>query len=81
MPSAQSVLARIFDEMVGEGKPIPDWLVTSRTVLILKGEHYIEEPSEYRPITCLNTMYKAYMAALAETTSTSQTDFPWNKRL
>lgn len=41
----------------------PQWYVKGRTVLISK-EGCTGEPGQFRPITCLNTSYKAFTGAL-----------------
>jgi len=42
--------------MTEEGQ-IPEWLMTGVTILISKDENS-ERPKNYRPITCLPTVYK-----------------------
>ena len=49
----EEMLSGILDQTCGA----PDWLVRGRTVLIPK-EGSTGQPDQYRPITCLNTMYK-----------------------
>ena len=44
---------------------IPEWLVHGRTVLIPK-EGCEGKPEQFRPITCLNTLYKLLTAVLTE---------------
>ena len=42
---------------------LPDWLITSRTILTAKNtDTHLEK--NYRPITCLNTTYKLYTSIL-----------------
>jgi hypothetical protein len=43
----------------------PDFLVQGITYLLPKGRD-CKEPSKYRPITCLCTIYKIYTACIAE---------------
>ena len=45
---------------------IPEFLVQGITYLLLKSRDW-EDPSKYRPITCLYTVYKIYTACIAET--------------
>jgi Reverse transcriptase (RNA-dependent DNA polymerase) len=44
---------------------IPEWLATSRTILIPKNRE-THLPNNYRPIACQNTIYKAYTSILNE---------------
>ena len=44
---------------------IPDFLVQRITYLLPKSQD-CEDPSKYRPITCLCTIYKIYTACIAE---------------
>ena len=44
-------------ELYDNEEAIPQWEVSSRTVLIPKVPNPVQ-PDQYRPITCLNTMYK-----------------------
>ena len=43
---------------------MPSWLVKGRTILIPKNDN--PGASEYRPITCLNVMYKAITGTIKE---------------
>ncbi len=43
---------------------MPDWVVRGRTVMIPK-EGFSGRADQYRPITCLNTLYKETTAILA----------------
>lgn len=64
-PCVHEHLARIFTEYIRGTKPIPSWLVEGRTVLIpKKGD--LSKPQNYRPITCLNTVYKIFTSVLNE---------------
>jgi hypothetical protein len=49
-------LATLFNKLMKEGQ-IPDWLMTGVTVLFPKSEN-TERPKNYRPTTCLPTIYK-----------------------
>lgn len=56
-------LARVFNSWLQEERPIPQWFVEGRTVLIpKKGD--LSQPKNYRPITCLNTCYKIFTRIL-----------------
>jgi len=51
--------------MLKHPKEIETWLVEGRTVLILK-DGCEGKPQQYRPITCLNVMYKLFTAIVRE---------------
>jgi hypothetical protein len=64
-PCVHEHLARIFTEYMRGTRPIPPWLAEGRTVLIpKKGD--LSKPQNYRPITCLNTLYKIFTSVLNE---------------
>ncbi|KAJ8024905.1 hypothetical protein HOLleu_34958 [Holothuria leucospilota] len=48
---------------------LPAWLTTGRTVLMQKDPQKGSQPSNYRPITCLPTMWKIFPGILADTIS------------
>lgn len=61
--STHKHLARIFTSFLSGKEPIPSWLTEGLTVLIpKKGD--LSNPKNYRPITCLNTVYKAFTSIL-----------------
>jgi hypothetical protein len=47
-----------------EPKQMPDWLTTGITYLFLKSDD-TKEPKNYRPISCLSTMYKTLTGIIA----------------
>lgn len=56
-------LARIFTSYIKKEQPIPHWFAEGRTVLLpKKGD--LSDPKNYRPITCLNTVYKLFTTVL-----------------
>ena len=56
-------LAREFNRFIRDPDSIPDWIAEGRTVLIYKkGDS--TKPENYRPITCLNTVYKVLTSIL-----------------
>lgn len=56
-------LAKVFNSWLSDGRPIPQWFVEGRTVLLpKKGD--LSNPKNYRPITCLNTCYKIFTRIL-----------------
>ena len=50
-------IAQIFDSILIDPTKSPEWLTTGRTTLIPKKEP-TNNPSNYRPITCLPVIYK-----------------------
>lgn len=63
--STHELLAAKFTELMKNEHPIPAWLVEGRTVLIPKTGD-LSNPCNYRPITCLNTLYKGFTSVLNE---------------
>ena len=61
----RSYLARHFNQFKADAGNIPDYLVQGVTYLLPKSED-CQDPSKYRPITCLCTIYKIYTACIAE---------------
>jgi hypothetical protein len=57
-------LATICNKLIEEGQ-IPDWLTTGVTTLIPKGEN-TEKPKNYKPITCLPTVYKTITSIISK---------------
>ena len=50
---------------MGDAENIPDILVQAITYLLPKSQD-CQDPSKYRPITCLCTIYKIYTTCIAE---------------
>jgi len=57
LPGVQSMLKGliVIEQSINKQIEIPQWMVTGRTVSIEKSEN-TKEPSQYRPIACLNAM-------------------------
>ena len=47
-------------------KNVPEWMTTGKTALIQKDQEKGNEPSNYRPITCLPVMWKLLTGILSE---------------
>lgn len=61
--SLHSKLAKLFDRTLTDPKLFPTYLTTGVTYLLpKKGD--LEDPKNYRPITCLPTLYKLYTSLL-----------------
>ena len=63
LPGARSLLKDLIGKVINETMPVPQWLVTGRTVLIPKCKP-AGRPDQYRPIACLNTSYKIFTATV-----------------
>ena len=62
---AKEALRQMVLELCNGVQEIPDWLCEGRTVLIPKSANP-SGPNEFRPIACLNTIYKARTAVMAK---------------
>jgi len=58
-------LCHHFSQLLKGDADTPSWLVEGRTVLIPKGGD-LSSPKNYRPITCLNTLYKIFTGVIYE---------------
>ena len=56
-------IAAIFNKLIEEDQ-ISDWLMAGVTFLIPKNEN-TENPKNYRPVTCLPTMYKLITSVIS----------------
>ena len=56
-------IAAIFNKLMEEDQ-IPEWLSAGVTFLISKKEN-TENPKNYRPVTCLPTMYKLITSVIS----------------
>ena len=62
--SIHTNLLKIINDIVRGNRAIEKWLPIGRTYLLYKGKDP-KQPRNYRPITCLNTMYKLLTSTLA----------------
>ena len=62
-PRAAGLLKGLIEKVVNHEMNVPQWMVTGRTVLIAKTKA-ATTPDQYRPIACLNTMYKTLAATV-----------------
>ncbi len=58
-------MARHMNDIIRDPSTIPNWLVEGRTHLILKDAKKGSEPENFRPITCLPTMWKLFSGIIA----------------
>jgi hypothetical protein len=63
-PATHSYNTKFINTITEEPKQMPDWLTTGITYLLPKSGD-TKEPKNYRPITCLSTMYKTLTGIIA----------------
>jgi hypothetical protein len=63
--TTHSYLTHYFNQFIEDKEKIPEFLVRGITYLLPKSQD-TKDPSNYRPITCLCTVYKIYTACIAE---------------
>jgi len=64
LTATHTCLAPLFNNLIKEGQ-MPDWLRTGITILIPKQE-YTERTKNYRPITCLPTVYITIISIISK---------------
>ena len=62
-------MAREYTKIIENPAEMPEWLTDGLTILLPKTEE-TKNPKNYRPITCLPTMYKVLTSILADRTYT-----------
>jgi len=60
-------IAAALNRILTAEEPTPAWLTTGTTTLVPKSQE-THLPNKYRPITCLNTVYKLFTGVIAEHT-------------
>ena len=68
-PATHRHIAKNFNAIIEEPEKAPDWLTTEITYLIPKSGDS-KEVRNYRPITCLTTMYKTLTGIIAKRITT-----------
>jgi len=68
-PATHKHISKIFDAIIEEPEKAPECLTTGINYLIPKSG-YSKEVRNYRPITCLTTMYKTLTGIIAKRIST-----------
>lgn len=58
-------IANIFNDILRNPTKHPEWLAEGKTFLLPKSKN-TSEPKNYRPITCLNTIYKTLTGIIAD---------------
>jgi len=66
LTSLHERLAQQFQSILDDPSCMPSWLTTGRTVLIQKDQTQGNNPSNYRPITCLPTSWKLLSGTLTD---------------
>ena len=67
LSAIHGVLARTLNDCIGSGE-VPEWMVEGRTVLIMKDPSKGTEVGNYRPIACLNLIWKLMTGILSDKT-------------
>ena len=63
LSSTHLFLVNAFVDAFGNNKPLLEWLVKRRTILLAKKQE-TEMTKTYRPVACLNITYKLYTSLL-----------------
>ena len=66
LTSLHRKMAEAMNNMLSHPTLMPKWLVSGRTVLIQKNHAPNPTPSDYRPITCLPTIWKVFSGILVK---------------
>ena len=65
--AAHEVLATVLNECL-EDRDVPGWLVEGRTILVMKDPKKGTEVGNYRPIGCLNLIWKLLTGIISDKT-------------
>jgi len=65
LESIHKCLVKTFNDIINEKQNIPKWLTKGKTYLIAKNEK-TELPQNFRPICCLNNIYKTLTKIISE---------------
>jgi hypothetical protein len=63
--AAHDTLKRNFNGIIQDPNKIPEFMTKGKTILITKDEN-TEDPSKFRPITCLPTVYKIFTLVITQ---------------
>ena len=63
LPFTHTFLVNTFVDTFDNNKPLPNWLVKGKTILLPKHQE-TGIAKNYRPIACLNITYKLYTSLL-----------------
>ena len=67
LESLHEDMAKAYTRIIEKPAEMPEWLTDGLTILLSKTEE-TKNPKNYRPITCLPTMYKVLASILADRT-------------
>lgn len=65
LTSLHKILAKNITDVITGKQRIPDFLATGITYMLPKNQHS-DQPSQYRPITCLPTIYKIITSTITK---------------
>lgn len=66
LPCVLPYLARFFTSFIDDPGEIPVYMTKGKTLLLPKDGDDTQDPSKYRPITCLCTLYKILTSCIAD---------------
>ena len=64
-PALHERLLQCYNDMFNDSSTIPSWFTKGRTILLPKS-HDTTLPKNFRPITCLNVVYKLWTSCLTQ---------------
>lgn len=64
--SVHKHLAKCFQKILEHPNSMPEFMTRGVTYLMPKTDQFSEDPSKYRPITCLPTLYKVLTSIISE---------------
>ena len=67
LSSAHTVLAKLLNDIVLQPELTPEWICEGKTYLLAKSNE-TDQAKNYRPITCLTTLYKLLTAIMTDRT-------------
>ena len=69
IPTAHMILAQSLNKCVEHTEEMPEWIVKGKTTLLPKSDK-TTDASQYRPITCLTTMWKCLTGIIGDKIAT-----------
>ena len=69
LPSIHACVAQTLNQCVEHTNEMPDWIVKGKTTLLPKSDK-TTDASQYRPITCLTTMWKCLTGIIGDKIAT-----------
>jgi hypothetical protein len=65
LSAAHDTLKRNFNDIMQDPNKIAEFMTKGKTILVLKDEN-TEDPSKFRPITCLPIVYKIFTSVITQ---------------